>query len=179
MLGHRGVRLGLTYPEIYDAQVEAIFEACDVVQETKMDIAPEIMIPLVGKTEELSIMKQRTIAVGEGILQKRGVAINYTVGTMIEVPRAAITADEIAKEAEFFSFGTNDLTQMGCGFSRDDSASFLKHYVSLGIYDKDPFQVLDQEGIGQLIEMPVQKGRSTRSMLKCGICGEHGGEPAA
>lgn len=179
MLGHRGVRLGITYPEIYDAQCVAIFEAAvDVQQETGMKISPEIMIPLVGKVEELSIMKKRCITVGEGILAKRGARdFHYTVGTMIEVPRAAVTADKIAEEAEFFSFGTNDLTQMGCGFSRDDSASFLKDYVKQGIYDRDPFQVLDQEGVGELLRMAVQKGRATKPMLKCGICGEHGGEP--
>ena len=180
MLGHRGVRLGLTYPEIYDTQVEAIFEAaCDVQKETGMSLVPEVMIPLVGKTEELSIMKKRCITIAENILEKRRVTMKYLVGTMIEVPRAAVTADEIAHEAEFFSFGTNDLTQMGCGFSRDDAGSFLKHYVKLGIYDADPFQVLDQEGVGQLVAMAVQKGRASRPGLKCGICGEHGGEPSS
>lgn len=179
MLGHRGVRLGITYNEIYDAQCVAIFEAaCDVQKETGMKISPEIMIPLVGKVEELSIMKKRCIAVGEGIIAKRGMRdFHYIVGTMIEIPRACVTADKIAQEAEFFSFGTNDLTQMGCGFSRDDSASFLKDYVKQGIYEQDPFQVLDQEGVGELLRMAVQKGRSTKPMLKCGICGEHGGEP--
>eukprot|EP01059_Diplonema_ambulator_P025706 TRINITY_DN42792_c0_g1_i1.p1 TRINITY_DN42792_c0_g1~~TRINITY_DN42792_c0_g1_i1.p1 ORF type:complete len:929 (+),score=381.19 TRINITY_DN42792_c0_g1_i1:139-2787(+) len=180
MLGHRGVRLGLTYPEIYDTQVEAIFEAaCDVIQQTGLKITPEIMIPLVGKVEELAIMKERCIKMGESILAARGVKMNYQVGTMIEVPRACVTADEIAKEAEFFSFGTNDLTQMGCGFSRDDAGSFLKEYVKLGIYTSDPFQVLDQGGIGQLIKMAVQKGRGVKHNLKCGICGEHGGEPSS
>eukprot|EP01062_Namystynia_karyoxenos_P018626 TRINITY_DN1694_c0_g1_i2.p1 TRINITY_DN1694_c0_g1~~TRINITY_DN1694_c0_g1_i2.p1 ORF type:complete len:917 (+),score=426.08 TRINITY_DN1694_c0_g1_i2:100-2850(+) len=181
MLGHRGVRLGLTYPEIYDAQCEAIFEAaCDVKQETGMNIAPEIMIPLVCKVEELAIMKKRCIAVGEGIVARRGVrGFNYSVGTMIEIPRACVTADQIAAEAEFFSFGTNDLTQMGCGFSRDDAGSFLKEYVNLGIYEHDPFQVLDQQGVGELLKMAVQKGRSVRGQLKCGICGEHGGEPSS
>eukprot|EP00755_Sulcionema_specki_P038160 Sspe_Gene.2736::Locus_909_Transcript_1_1_Confidence_1.000_Length_2813::g.2736::m.2736/K01006/ppdK; pyruvate, orthophosphate dikinase len=180
MLGHRGVRLGLTYPEIYDTQCEAIFEAaCNVKRQTGADIKPEIMIPLVGKVEELSIMKRRCIAVGERIMEKRGQRLTYYVGTMIEVPRAAVTADEIAREAEFFSFGTNDLTQMGCGFSRDDAGTFLKQYVAMGIYEKDPFQVLDQEGVGQLIRMAVQKGRATRHNLKCGICGEHGGEPSS
>eukprot|EP01063_Lacrimia_lanifica_P015661 TRINITY_DN2234_c2_g1_i1.p1 TRINITY_DN2234_c2_g1~~TRINITY_DN2234_c2_g1_i1.p1 ORF type:complete len:917 (+),score=420.73 TRINITY_DN2234_c2_g1_i1:62-2812(+) len=180
MLGHRGVRLGITYPEIYDTQVEAIFEAaCDVKQATGLEIAPEVMIPLVGKVEELTIMKGRTIKVAEDVLARRGVALKYQVGTMIEIPRACVTADEIAQEAEFFSFGTNDLTQMGCGFSRDDAAAFLKPYVAMGIYKQDPFQVLDQGGVGKLVQMAVQKGRSARVNLKCGICGEHGGEPAS
>merc|ERR1719386_10178 len=116
---------------------------------------------------------------GEQILSRRGMKLDYTVGTMIEVPRAAVTADEVAAEAEFFSFGTNDLTQMGCGFSRDDSAAFLKEYVRLGIYDQDPFQVLDQGGVGQLVQMAVEKGRKVRPGLKLGICGEHGGEPSS
>ena len=180
MLGHRGVRLGLTYNEIYDTQVEAIFEAaCDVKQSTGLDITPEVMIPLVGKVEELAIMKKRCITVAEHILERRNIKMNYLVGTMIEVPRACITADEIAEEAEFFSFGTNDLTQMGCGFSRDDAGAFLKEYARQGIYHHDPFQVLDQGGVGKLVEMAVQKGRATRDGLKCGICGEHGGEPSS
>merc|ERR1719460_3426948 len=125
-------------------------------------------------------MKERTVKIAEDILKSRGVTnVDYKVGTMIEVPRAALTADEIAIEAEFFSFGTNDLTQMGCGFSRDDSGVFLKEYVRLGIYDEDPFQVLDQEGVGQLVAMAVEKGRRSRANLKCGICGEHGGEPSS
>merc|ERR1711997_173334 len=125
-----------------------------------------------------TLMKDRVVSIAEGILKSRGVTnVSYKVGTMIEVPRAALTANEIGAEAEFFSFGTNDLTQMGCGFSRDDSGPFLKEYVKLGIYDQDPFQVLDQEGVGQLVEMAVHKGRSVRPGLKCGICGEHGGEP--
>merc|ERR1719476_1128914 len=138
------------------------------------------MIPLVGRVKEFTLMKERTVAVADAILKSRGVTnVKYTVGTMIEVPRAALTANEIGAEAEFFSFGTNDLTQMGCGFSRDDSGPFLKEYVKLGIYDQDPFQVLDQEGVGQLVEMAVEKGRGTRPGLKCGICGEHGGEPSS
>merc|ERR1712007_243707 len=127
-----------------------------------------------------TLMKERTVKIAEDILKSRGIKnVDYKVGTMIEVPRAALTADEIGVEAEFFSFGTNDLTQMGCGFSRDDSGAFLKEYVKLGIYDQDPFQVLDQEGVGQLVRMAVEKGRSARPGLKCGICGEHGGEPSS
>jgi pyruvate,orthophosphate dikinase len=180
MLGHRGVRLGITYPEIYEAQVEALFNAaCEVEKQKGIEIVPEVMIPLVGKVEELAMMKARCIAVADAVIKKHRSNMKYMVGTMIEVPRAALTADTIAAEAEFFSFGTNDLTQMGCGFSRDDSAAFLKEYVKLGIYDADPFQVLDQSGVGQLVEMAVQKGRSTRPKLKCGICGEHGGEPTS
>merc|ERR1719163_411883 len=132
------------------------------------------MIPLVSKVDELANMKARCVAVADAVLKKHGQSMKYIIGTMIEVPRAALTANEIATQAEFFSFGTNDLTQMGCGFSRDDSAVFLKEYVKLGIYDQDPFQVLDQAGVGQLIEMAVDKGRATRPGLKCGICGEHG-----
>jgi pyruvate,orthophosphate dikinase len=178
MLGHRGVRLGLSYPEIYEAQVEALFDAaCEVQAESGLKLEPEVMIPLVGKVDELRIMKDRCIAVADKVLAKKGVKMSYKMGTMIEVPRAALTADQVATEAEFFSFGTNDLTQMGCGFSRDDSGQFLKEYVKMGIYDADPFQVLDQEGVGLLVEMAVQKGRATRPDLKCGICGEHGGEP--
>jgi len=178
MLGHRGVRLGLVYPEIYEAQVEALFDAAtELEKETGKSIKPEVMIPLVGKVDELRIMKEKCVAVADRILKERGSNMKYSMGTMIEVPRAALTANEVAHEAEFFSFGTNDLTQMGCGFSRDDSGAFLKEYVKLGIYDADPFQVLDQEGVGLLVQMAVQKGRATRPDLKCGICGEHGGEP--
>jgi len=181
MLGHRGVRLGLTYPEIYETQVEAIFEAaCDVVAERGAPPVVEVMIPLVGKVEELRIMKEKCVAMADTVLKRRDCPqMEYKMGTMIEVPRAALTADKIAAEAEFFSFGTNDLTQMGCGFSRDDSGVFLKEYVRLGIYDEDPFQALDQDGIGQLVEIAVQKGRATRPGMKCGICGEHGGEPSS
>merc|ERR1712241_210024 len=180
MLGLRGVRLGILYPEIFETQVQALFEAaCNIAsQNNSLTLHPEVMIPLVGKTKEYTLMKDRVVSVAEGILKSRGVTnVSYTVGTMIEVPRAALTANEIGAEAEFFSFGTNDLTQMGCGFSRDDSGPFLKEYVKLGIYDQDPFRVLDQEGVGQLVEMAVHKGRSVRPGLKCGICGEHGGEP--
>ena len=173
MLGHRGCRLGMTYPEVTEMQTRAICEAAVAVKGSK----PEIMIPLVGNVKELSNQKaivERTIA---GVEKRKGVKLSILIGTMIEVPRAAVTADEIATEAEFFSFGTNDLTQMGCGFSRDDAGKFLGDYVEMGIYDYDPFQVLDQQGVGRLVETAVTLGRKTRKGLKIGICGEHGGEP--
>ncbi len=177
MLGHRGCRLGITFPDIYDMQVEAIIEAaCELTKQGKK-VFPEIMVPLVGYKKELEILEKRIRKIADEIIAKYGVELKYMVGTMIEVPRAAITADQIAEVAEFFSFGTNDLTQMGCGFSRDDAGKFLKRYVELGIYEYDPFQVLDQEGIGQLVELGIEKGRKTRPDLKVGICGEHGGEP--
>jgi len=173
MLGHRGCRLGMTYPEVTEMQTRAICEAAVAVKGSK----PEIMIPLVGNVKELSNQKaivKRTIA---DVEKRKGVKLSILIGTMIEVPRAAVTADEIAAEAEFFSFGTNDLTQMGCGFSRDDAGKFLGDYVEMGIYDYDPFQVLDQQGVGRLVETAVTLGRKTRKGLKIGICGEHGGEP--
>jgi len=175
MLGHRGCRLGMTYPEVTEMQTRAICEAAVAVKGSK----PEIMIPLVGHVKELANQKaivKRTIAEVE---KEKGVKLEVLIGTMIEVPRAAVTADEIAREAEFFSFGTNDLTQMGCGFSRDDAGKFLKDYVAMGIYDKDPFQVLDQAGVGKLVEIACEGGRRTRKNLKLGICGEHGGEPSS
>ena len=173
MLGHRGCRLGMTYHEVTEMQTRAICEAAVAVKGSK----PEIMIPLVGNVKELSNQKaivKRTIA---DVEKRKGVKLSILIGTMIEVPRAAVTADEIAAEAEFFSFGTNDLTQMGCGFSRDDAGKFLGDYVEMGIYDYDPFQVLDQQGVGRLVETAVTLGRKTRKGLKIGICGEHGGEP--
>ena len=185
MLGHRGCRLAITYPEIYDMQVRAIIEAAiEVAKECptcgrSSQVAPEIMIPLVGNSKEFSILKQRTVEIAKAIIKSSGLDLPYKIGTMIEVPRAAVTADQIAEEAEFFSFGTNDLTQMGCGFSRDDAGKFLKEYVAKGIYDRDPFEVLDQEGVGELIRIAVEKGRKVRSDLKIGICGEHGGEPSS
>jgi len=170
MLGHRGCRLGITYPEITEMQARAIFEAA-----VETGAVPEVMIPLVGHVKEFINQKQVVVKVAKEIMKDKP----YKVGTMIEVPRGALTADEIAKEAEFFSFGTNDLTQMGCGFSRDDAGKFLKEYVELGIYEKDPFQVLDQEGVGQLVQIAVKKGKKARKNLKLGICGEHGGEPSS
>ncbi|GAB4168387.1 MAG: pyruvate, phosphate dikinase [Calditrichia bacterium] len=177
MLGHRGCRLGITFPDIYDMQVEAIIEAAVDLTKAGKKVYPEIMIPLVGHKKELDFLERRVRNIADNIIKEAGVELKYMVGTMIEVPRAAITADQIAETAEFFSFGTNDLTQMGCGFSRDDAGKFLKHYVDMGIYEYDPFQVLDQEGIGELVKIGVEKGRKTRPELKVGICGEHGGEP--
>jgi pyruvate,orthophosphate dikinase len=177
MLGHRGCRLGITYPEITEMQARAIFEAgCRVGARGKKVVA-EVMIPLVAHVEELKRLAEivRRVAQEVFLAEERGVP--YLVGTMIELPRAALTADEIAKEADFFSFGTNDLTQTTFGLSRDDAGRFLPFYVEHGILNEDPFQVLDQEGVGKLIEIAVRLGRGTRSDLKIGICGEHGGEP--
>ena len=173
MLGHRGCRLGMTYPEVTEMQTRAICEAACTVKGSQ----PEIMVPLVGNVKELQNQKaiiEKTIAEVEKTKKRK---LNIIIGTMIEVPRAAMTADEIAKEADFFSFGTNDLTQMGCGFSRDDAGKFLGEYVENGVYDYDPFQVLDQKGVGRLVETAVKLGRASRRKLKLGICGEHGGEP--
>jgi phosphoenolpyruvate synthase/pyruvate phosphate dikinase len=178
MLGHRGCRLGITFPEIYDAQVRAIAEAAvKLVKEEGFTIIPEIMIPLVATEKELEILRKSTIAVFEGITKAAGVTIEYLVGTMIELPRAALCADTIARQADFFSFGTNDLTQTTIGLSRDDAGKFLGAYREKNIFARDPFVSLDQEGVGQLVKMGVEKGRSTKANLKCGICGEHGGDP--
>lgn len=177
MLGLRGCRLGITYPEIYNMQVRAIMEAAIAVSKEGKKVVPEIMIPLVGKKEELLFSKKHAVETAEAVLAAAGARVHYLVGTMIEVPRAALTADEIAEEADFFSFGTNDLTQMGCGFSRDDAGQFLRLYGETGIYDRDPFQSLDQKGVGQLVQIAIKKGRSVKPMLKMGICGEHGGDP--
>ncbi|MBN1901946.1 pyruvate, phosphate dikinase, partial [Candidatus Sumerlaeota bacterium] len=178
MLGLRGCRLGIMYPEITEMQVEAILEAAAELTKKGLKVYPEIMIPLVGNVKELKHQKEIVLKLAEEVKKKYKIKnLHYRVGTMIEVPRASLTANEIAEEAEFFSFGTNDLTQMGCGFSRDDAGSFLPGYVNMGIYAKDPFQSLDQSGVGVLVEMGVQKGRATRPDLKIGICGEHGGDP--
>jgi pyruvate,orthophosphate dikinase len=179
MLGHRGCRLGITYPEIYEMQVQAIVEAACQLKTEGMDIVPEIMIPLVCHVNELKAAKKHVINVIEAVLAEKKVKMDYLVGTMIELPRAALTADQIAREAEFFSFGTNDLTQTTFGFSRDDAGKFLPCYVADGILENDPFAVLDQEGVGQLVKIGIEKGRSTRPDLKIGICGEHGGEPSS
>lgn len=180
MLGHRGCRLAVTYPEIYRMQTRAIIEAAlDYKKIDGVEIMPEIMIPLIGDAEELRFVKKHVLEEIGLVFNERGDSIKYMIGTMIEVPRAAITADEIAEEAEFFSFGTNDLTQMGFGFSRDDSGKFLNEYVERGIFDKSPFEVIDQKGIGKMMETAVDLGKKTRENIKLGICGEHGGEPSS
>lgn len=179
MLGLRGCRLGIIYPDIYKMQVQAIIEAALNTKQKGIKVMPEIMIPLIGTAEEMEILKNEVLEVANSILRKRGAKIHYKVGTMIEIPRAALTADQIAIHAEFFSFGTNDLTQMGYGFSRDDVGAFIPQFVERGILKKDPFQTLDQSGIGQLVQMGIEKGRQTRPDLKIGICGEHGGDPSS
>jgi pyruvate,orthophosphate dikinase len=179
MLGHRGCRLGVSYPEIYEMQVQAIFEAAIEVAKTLEAPKPEIMHPLVSKGEEMNYLRALTDRVAKAVMADRGVTVEYQVGTMIELPRAAIRAGDLAKSAEFFSFGTNDLTQTTFGISRDDSAKFLAAYIDKGIFDKDPFVSLDQEGVGDLIRIAVERGRAERPGMKMGICGEHGGDPAS
>ncbi|VAX27672.1 Pyruvate,phosphate dikinase [hydrothermal vent metagenome] len=179
MLGHRGCRLGITYPEIYEMQVEAIFEAACTLAKKRITVMPEIMIPLVAHVNEFSTLRGLCVATGEAVMARHKKKIDYTIGTMIELPRAALVADQIAKEADFFSFGTNDLTQTVFGLSRDDSGKFLPDYVDKEILPEDPFVAIDQEGLGLLMEIGVQKGRSTKKRLKIGICGEHGGEPSS
>ena len=179
MLGHRGCRLGVTYPEIYEMQARAIFEAAVAVARDSPAPVPEIMIPLVGMKRELEITRAQVDGVARAVFAETGVTIDYIVGTMIELPRAALTADKIAQAADFFSFGTNDLTQTVFGLSRDDAGKFLPRYVELGIIAKDPFVSLDTEGVGEMVKIAVQKGRATRPGLKLGICGEHGGDPAS
>ena len=179
MLGHRGCRLGITYPEITEMQTRAIIEAALACKERGIDVKPEIMIPLVGSLKEIQHQANVINETAAKVFDEQGRSLPYMVGTMIEVPRAALTANEIATVAEFFSFGTNDLTQMTFGFSRDDAPKFLKYYKEHGIIKVDPFEVLDQEGVGQLVRMGVEKGRATRPDLKVGICGEHGGEPSS
>jgi pyruvate,orthophosphate dikinase len=179
MLGHRGCRLAITFPEIYDMQTTAIIEAAiEVAKSKKAKVQPEIMIPLVATTKEFALLKERIVKIVETKLKEAKIKIAYKVGTMIEVPRAALVADKIVSSgAEFFSFGTNDLTQMGVGLSRDDAGKFLKEYVAQNIFEYDPFEVLDQEGVGELIRTAIKKGRGVKKDLKVGICGEHGGEP--
>ena len=179
MLGHRGCRLAVTYPEIAEMQTRAIIEAAINVKNEGIDVVPEIMVPLVGELKELKYIKDIIVKTAEKVMEEKGVKIEYKVGTMIEVPRAALTADEIAKEAEFFSFGTNDLTQMTYGFSRDDIGKFLDDYFEKKIFETDPFARLDEKGVGKLIKMAAELGRSTRPDIKLGICGEHGGDPSS
>ncbi|MDO8551752.1 MAG: pyruvate, phosphate dikinase [bacterium] len=178
MMGHRGCRLGITYPEIYEMQARAIIEAaCDLAKKKKIRVVPEIMIPLVGEVKELILLKEKLVPVIEEVIKKSGVKLKYEIGTMIEIPRAALTADEIAKEADFFSFGTNDLTQMTLGFSRDDSNKFIKSYIEQKVFKEDPFQSIDEEGVGKLMKMTVDLGRKVKKDMLIGICGEQGGDP--
>ncbi len=179
MMGHRGCRLAVSYPEIAEMQTRAVIEAAINVKKEGMDIIPEIMIPLVGDVKELQYVKEVVVKTADSIIKEAGVDLKYSVGTMLEIPRAAVTADEIAKEAEFFSFGTNDLTQMTFGFSRDDAGKFLEDYYAKKIYESDPFARLDQNGVGKLVEMAAKLGRQTRPDIKLGICGEHGGDPSS
>jgi len=177
MLGHRGVRLGVTYPEIYAMQARAIFEATAELAKEGQTVIPEIMIPLVGVLPELELMKKVCVNVAQQVQEETGIRFEYKIGTMIEVPRACIVADRIAQEADFFSFGTNDLTQMTFGYSRDDAGNFLPIYIEQGVLEKDPFQTLDQLAVGEFVKIGVERGRSTKPQLKIGICGEHGGDP--
>ena len=179
MLGHRGCRLGNTYPEITEMQARAIIEAAVNLKQKGVDARPEIMVPLIGTVKELKMQADIINSTAKKVFEEKGTTIDYLVGTMIEIPRAAITADQIAEVAEFFSFGTNDLTQMTFGYSRDDAGKFLPIYIEKGILKNDPFQVLDQEGVGQVVRIGVEKGRSVKPDLKIGICGEHGGEPSS
>jgi pyruvate,orthophosphate dikinase len=179
MLGHRGCRLGVSYPEITEMQARAIFEAAVQVAKKGVKVVPEIMIPLIGSVEEFDNQKKIVDRVAGEVFTKAGQKVEYMVGTMIEIPRAALTADRVAKEAEFFSFGTNDLTQTTMGLSRDDYTRFQKDYEKEKIFKADPFAVIDQEGVGKLVEMAVKLGRGARKGLEVGICGEHGGEPSS
>jgi pyruvate,orthophosphate dikinase len=179
MLGLRGCRLGIDFPEISEMQARAVFEAAAIVQKEGTKVRPEIMIPLVGFKKELDLQIEIVHRVAKDVQAEKKAKLSYLVGTMIEVPRGALTADEIAQSAEFFSFGTNDLTQTGLGMSRDDSGSFLPHYAELEIVKKNPFATIDTTGVGQLVEIAVKKGRSVKKDLKLGICGEHGGDPAS
>ncbi|MBV1885504.1 MAG: pyruvate, phosphate dikinase, partial [Parvibaculaceae bacterium] len=170
----------VTYPEIYEMQARAIFEAAiEAGEETGNAVTPEVMVPLVGMKEELDFLKARIVAVADAVAEEKGKPLSYQVGTMIELPRAALRAAEIAESAEFFSFGTNDLTQTTFGISRDDSAGFLNDYLGKGIIQQDPFVSIDKEGVGELVSIAAERGRSTRADIKLGICGEHGGDPAS
>ncbi|MEL6773085.1 MAG: putative PEP-binding protein, partial [Bacteroidota bacterium] len=179
MLGHRGCRLGITNPAITAMQARAIFEAAVEVQAEGVDVRPEVMVPLVGTVAELANQRAVVERVAAEVFAERGAEVAYLVGTMIEIPRAALTAGAIAAEADFFSFGTNDLTQMTYGYSRDDAGTFIPAYLDRKVLPADPFQTLDQEGVGQLISMATTSGRATKAGLKVGLCGEHGGDPAS
>jgi pyruvate,orthophosphate dikinase len=179
MLGHRGCRLGITYPEITEMQAQAMAEAACEVAGEGVSVALEVMVPLVGVARELELQATVIRRTMDAVLAERGAALDYAIGTMIELPRACVTADEVAREAQFFSFGTNDLTQTTFGISRDDSGKFLQVYLEAGIYEADPFAVLDERGVGRLIRTAVELGRGVRPDLKVGICGEHGGDPAS
>jgi pyruvate,orthophosphate dikinase len=179
MMGLRGCRLSIVFPQIVQMQTRAIIEGAIAAKKAGVEALPEIMVPLVGHVNELKWLREKLEKTAKEIIKGSGQTIDYKIGTMIEIPRAALTADQIAQHAEFFSFGTNDLTQMTFGYSRDDSDRFLKPYIEEKILPGDPFESIDQEGVGQLIEIAVQKGRSVRPKLKVGICGEHGGEPAS
>jgi pyruvate,orthophosphate dikinase len=179
MLGHRGVRLGITYPEITEMQARAIIEAACALNKEGLKVVPEIMIPLVGHVKELRDQKAIVDRIAAETMKAKGVTIKYLVGTMIEVPRGALTADQVAQEAQFFSFGTNDLTQLTFGFSRDDVGKFLRIYQEKKILERDPFATFDTEGVGALVRTGVQLGRATRPDLKLGVCGEHGGDPSS
>jgi pyruvate, orthophosphate dikinase len=180
MLGHRGCRLAITAPEIYEMQARAIFEAAAAVtKDAKRAVEPEIMIPLAATKKEFDVLKAMIDKVGSDVARETGVTLKYMVGTMIELPRAALQAGEIAKTAEFFSFGTNDLTQTCYGLSRDDAGSFLGAYLKQGIIEQDPFVSIDRDGVGELMQIAAERGRRTRRNLKMGICGEHGGDPAS
>ena len=181
MMGHRGCLLTVTFPEIAKMQTRAVIRAAINVNKKHPDwnIVPEIMIPLIGDDKELKYVKKTVCETADEEIKAAGVALDYEVGTMIEIPRAALTADAIAKEAEFFCFGTNDLTQMTYGFSRDDAGKFLEAYYKAKIFENDPFAKLDQNGVGALMEMAIEKGKKTRPDLHCGICGEHGGDPTS
>jgi len=179
MMGHRGCRLSITYPEIAKMQTRAVIEAGIIVSKKGLNVKPEIMIPLVCEKSELDYVKSIVDETAKQVMQEQNFEINYIVGTMIEIPRAAVTADQIAETADFFSFGTNDLTQMTFGFSRDDAGKFLNEYYDKKVFEQDPFVRIDEKGVGSLIKLGVEKGRSVKSNLKTGICGEHGGEPSS
>ena len=180
MMGHRGCRLTVSYPEIAEMQTTAVITAAiNISRKKNISIVPEIMIPLVGEVKELKFVKDVVTSTADKLIAESGISMKYEVGTMIEIPRAALTADEIATEADFFSFGTNDLTQMTFGFSRDDAGKFLDYYYENKIYESDPFAHIDQKGVGKLVEMATEKGRGANAHLHVGICGEHGGDPTS